>query len=263
MSTKTTTPAVATQPNGNGAKPARTANNSVIVRMAEKFQMDPVAFERTIKATCVPPGKAGEVTNEQFAAFLIVADQHGLNPLTKEIYAFPAKSGGIVPIVGIDGWYKLANGHPLYDGIQYHDEVDSQGLVISITARVYRKDRAHPIEATEYMRECHRSTEPWRQWPRRMLRHKATIQALRAAFGFAGIYDPDEAERIVEAHAVERVVETSAANLGELTERLEADRALPAKEEPRAVEVEFPSEEEAEQARGRQASFVGNEQEPD
>ena len=31
-----------------------------------------------------------------------------------------------------------------------------------------------------------------------MLRHKAMIQAARLAFGFTGIYDQDEAERIVE-----------------------------------------------------------------
>ena len=32
-----------------------------------------------------------------------------------------------------------------------------------------------------------------------MLRHKAMIQCARLAFGFGGIYDQDEAERIVEA----------------------------------------------------------------
>jgi hypothetical protein len=31
-----------------------------------------------------------------------------------------------------------------------------------------------------------------------MLRHKAMIQCARLAFGFAGIFDQDEAERIVE-----------------------------------------------------------------
>jgi hypothetical protein len=31
-----------------------------------------------------------------------------------------------------------------------------------------------------------------------MLRHKAMIQCARIAFGFGGIFDPDEAERIVE-----------------------------------------------------------------
>jgi hypothetical protein len=36
-----------------------------------------------------------------------------------------------------------------------------------------------------------------------MLRHKALIQCARVAFGFSGIYDPDEAERIVETISVD------------------------------------------------------------
>ena len=36
-----------------------------------------------------------------------------------------------------------------------------------------------------------------------MLRHKAMIQCARLAFGFAGIYDQDEAERIAEAAPIE------------------------------------------------------------
>ena len=39
---------------------------------------------------------------------------------------------------------------------------------------------------------------PWKTHPKRMLRHKAMIQCARLAFGFTGIYDQDEADRIVE-----------------------------------------------------------------
>ena len=46
----------------------------------------------------------------------------------------------------------------------------------------------------EYFAECKRNTDPWNQMPRRMLRHKAIIQCGRIAFGFSGIYDPDDAE---------------------------------------------------------------------
>jgi hypothetical protein len=35
-------------------------------------------------------------------------------------------------------------------------------------------------------------------WPKRMHRHKSLIQGARVAFGFAGIYDEDEAHRIIE-----------------------------------------------------------------
>jgi hypothetical protein len=49
------------------------------------------------------------------------------------------------------------------------------------------------------MNECKRNNaSPWQTHPKRMLRHKALIQCARLAFGFVGIYDQDEAERIVE-----------------------------------------------------------------
>jgi hypothetical protein len=62
---------------------------------------------------------------------------------------------------------------------------------------MYRKDRKHPVTVTEYLSECKRTTEPWKM-EHRMLRHKALIQAARYAFGFAGVYDEDEARNIIE-----------------------------------------------------------------
>ena len=59
-----------------------------------------------------------------------------------------------------------------------------------------RKDRSHPTIVTEYLAECKMTTEPWKKYPKRMLRHKAFIQCARMAFGFSGIYDEDEAHRI-------------------------------------------------------------------
>lgn len=165
---------------------------SVIQDMATRFGMDKRAFESTIRATCMPGNV--QVSNEQFAAFLLVAKQYDLNPLTKEIYAFPAKSGGIQPIVGIDGWCNIINSHPQLDGITFEDKM-LEGKLTAITCRINRKDREHPIECTEYLSECARDTQPWKQWPIRMLRHKALIQCARYAFGFSGIVEQDEAER--------------------------------------------------------------------
>lgn len=206
----------------------RTRSNSVVIRMAERFGMDRQAFERTLMATVVPGGKASP---EQVAAVLLVADQYHLNPLTKEIYAFPSKGGGIVPVVGVDGWIKLMNEHPAADGVELVENNDEKGALISVTATVYRKDRAHPIRVTEYFAECARGTDPWRQSPRRMLRHKALIQGLRVAFGFSGIYEPDEAERIVEAQQRERVIEASATTLSSLTDTLEAQAQVETEKE--------------------------------
>jgi phage recombination protein Bet len=167
---------------------------SLIDTMSAGYNMDPGAFAKTVRATCMPPNS----TDEEFAAFLLVAHQHGLNPVTREIYAFPKKGGGIQPIVGIDGWMTLINSHPQSDGIEFQDHFDEKGKLSAITCRIYRKDRQRPTEVTEYMAECLRPTEPWQKWPARMLRHKAAIQCARYAFGFAGIIDPEEAERSPE-----------------------------------------------------------------
>ena len=66
---------------------------------------------------------------------------------------------------------------------------------------IYRIDRSKPVVVREYLDEVMRSTSyvtPWDTHPKRMHRHKAEIQCARIAFGFAGIYDEDEAERIIE-----------------------------------------------------------------
>lgn len=166
---------------------------SVIGAMAAKFTMDPRRFEQTLRATVFPSNG----TPEQFAAFLLVARQYDLNPITKEIYAFPSK-GGIVPIVSIDGWLKLINSHPQFDGMEFEEHHDDKGELVSVTCKLWRKDRTKPIVVTEYLSECFRPTEPWKM-KHRMLRHKTLIQSARYAFGFAGVYDPDEGERIVIA----------------------------------------------------------------
>ena len=165
---------------------------SILLSMATKFGMEPAAFEQTVRATC----GCDKATKEQFAAFLLVANEYGLNPVTKEIYAFPTRGGGIQPIVGIDGWMTMANNHPAYDGITFVDRLGDDGQLLAITAQVHRKDRSHPVEVTEYLTECRQGTEPWKKWPARMLRHKSAIQAIRYAFGFSGIVDPDEADRM-------------------------------------------------------------------
>jgi phage recombination protein Bet len=171
-------------------------SRSVIGDMAHRFGMEPSNFEKVLRATVVPR----DCSPEQFAAFLLVAKQYNLNPITKEIYAFPARGGGIQPIVGIDGWIRIINDHEAMNGMEFRDRFgDDPKVPDAITCVIYRKDREHPTVVTEYMAECHRETDAWKKWPARMLRHKAAIQAARYAFGFSGIIDPDEYERGVGA----------------------------------------------------------------
>jgi len=134
--------------------------------------------------------------DEEFKACVMVANTYKLNPILKQIYAFPAKGGGIVPVVSIDGWIKLATGNSKYNGVEFVD-IRENGKLIAITCKIYVKEQSQPTCVTEYLAECEDKTKTtWVKWPYRMLRHKAYIQCARMAFGYAGIYDEDEAERI-------------------------------------------------------------------
>jgi phage recombination protein Bet len=156
--------------------------------MATKFSVEPDKLLGTLKSTVFKGA-----TNEELLALVVVSNSYGLNPLTKEIYAFPAKGGGIAPIVSIDGWIRMTNDHPQFDGMDLDVEFGDDGKPESATCKIYRKDRTHATSITEYYSECFRNTEPWKQCPARMLRHKALIQCARVAFGFSGVYDEDEA----------------------------------------------------------------------
>lgn len=172
-------------------KPTEQRRASLLEVMATKYHMDPQTFANTVRKTAMP----SNATNEEFAAFMMVAKEYNLNPILKEIHAFPKKGGGIQPIVSIDGWISLVNQHPQCDGYSFKWENDSKGEPISCECTMYRKDRTHPVIVEEYLAECYRATDPWKM-KHRMLRHKALMQAARYAFGFSGIVDQDEADAI-------------------------------------------------------------------
>lgn len=192
----------------NAVVKAPPASSSVLVRMAQRFGVDPEKMLGTLKATAF----RGDVSNEQMMALAVVADQYGLNPWTKEIYAFPDKHNGIVPVVGVDGWSRIINTHPQFDGMDFEEgPLNEKKIPEWIKCSMHRKDRGHPISVKEYLEEVYREpfktregktiATPWQSHPRRMLRHKAMIQCARLAFGFVGVYDEDEAQRIVEVQA--------------------------------------------------------------
>lgn len=178
--------------------------STALAQVANRLSVSEQELTDIVMNTVMPNG-GQRVTNDQFVSFMAVANEYKLNPLVKEIFAFPGKGGGIQPIVSIDGWLKIITNHPQFDGME-HEDILSDGKLVAIKCAIYRKDAKRPITVTEYMEECKRGTDTWKQWPARMLRHKATIQAGRYAFGISGIVDPDEADRIKESTAQEKEI---------------------------------------------------------
>ena len=136
---------------------------------------------------------------------LMLAERLGLDPLNNEIYAteFAPDSGKkarIVLVVGVDGWGKIINSHPQFDGMKFVESATGDDeLPLYIECTIYRKDRRVATSIREYMYEAHTGQGAWLTHPRRMLRHKAMVQCARACFGLGGVYEPDEAERVSSA----------------------------------------------------------------
>jgi phage recombination protein Bet len=207
-----------------------TTSNSLVARMAARFGVDQTKLLETLKATAFKV-RDGTVSNEQMMALLVVAEQYNLNPFTRELFAFPDKQNGIVPVVSVDGWARIINSNEKLDGIsfRYSEELIEPGGLDGLKYRVpewtecsiKRKDRAEPITIREYFEEVYRppfegtgrdgkpykKEGPWQSHPRRFMRHKTLIQCSRLAFSFAGIYDEDEAQRIVDVTSTAEVVE--------------------------------------------------------
>lgn len=192
---------------------------SLVKKFADAYGVEANKMLQTLTSTAFRQKGDQQITNEQMMALLIVADQYKLNPFTKEIYAFPDKNAGIVPIVGVDGWSRIINQHEAFDGMKFTaaDEkvqIDEHHRPAPeyITCTIYRKDRSHPIEVTEYLDEVYgppfikNNTAykgPWQTHTKRFLRHKAMIQCARLAFGFVGIFDQDEGQQIIEGQKSE------------------------------------------------------------
>lgn len=137
-----------------------------------------------------------QATNAELAIVTGVCATYGLNPLVKECAAF-VSGGKLSVVVMVDGWYKMVNRRPEFDGVEFDDKFDDKGNLLSITCRMFIKGRERPVCVTEYMSECRDpKSSVWQKWPARMLRHKAYIQCARMAFGISEVIDDDEASRI-------------------------------------------------------------------
>lgn len=215
---------------------------SLVRKFADKFSIDERKLLDILKATAFRQRDGLEITDEQLAALLIVADQYNLNPFTKEIYAFPDRQNGIVPVVGVDGWARIINDHPQCDGFEFVEseertKFEGKDVPVSMEVVLYRKDRSHPTRIRESFQEVVRGTPPWKSHPSRMLRHKTLIQGARIAFGFSGIFDEDEAQRVIDARDAQVVPAGESDVARSASERMR--RQLTAQHSPQSVPLDM------------------------
>jgi phage recombination protein Bet len=177
---------------------------SIVDRSVQRSGLSYDSFVRLIIQSAL--SRLSIWTQADLDRLLLLAERLGLDPLNNEIYATEispdsGKKARIVFVVGVDGWSKIINSHPQFDGMKFVESAPGDDeLPLYFECTIFRKDRKVATSIREYMYEAHTGQGAWLTHPRRMLRHKAMVQCARICFGLSGIYEPDEAIRIESAH---------------------------------------------------------------
>jgi phage recombination protein Bet len=174
---------------------------SIVDRSVQRSGLSYDSFVRLIIQSAL--SRLSIWTQADLDRLLLLSERLGLDPLNNEIYATEispdsGKKARIVYVVGVDGWSKVINSHPQFDGMKFVESAPGDDeLPLYFECTIFRKDRKVATSIREYMYEAHTGQGAWLTHPRRMLRHKAMIQCARICFGLSGIYDSDEAHRVV------------------------------------------------------------------
>lgn len=167
-----------------------------LARVTSQPECDRLGMPRTMeewRAHVAPFVPAGTSPGDALA-FARLCSHYGLDPVLRQVYPMRDRLGRLVPVVGVDGWARLAREHPDCEGWTFAERRADDGALVAITCIMRVRGWTEPMEVTEYLSECRRDTPPWAAAPARMLRHKSLIQAARYAFGLGGIADEDDAD---------------------------------------------------------------------
>jgi len=127
-------------------------------------------------------------TDAQLKMFIEVCKATGLNPFLKEIWFVPA----VGVMAGRDGYLRVANEHPQFDGMSTTVERDEKGIPLKATCSVWRKDRGHPITCEAWYSEYRKNSNVWQTYPSAMISKVAEVLALKRSFAINGIVTEEE-----------------------------------------------------------------------
>lgn len=144
-------------------------------------------------------------TDAEFKMFIEVCKSTGLNPFLKEIWcAVPMKDGqrsqygAVLIMAGRDGYLRVANDHPAFDGIETRVERDEKTKTpIKAVCTVWRKDRTHPTICEAYYSEYYKpgyggKPSIWDTYKSAMIGKVAEVLALKRSFSINGVVTEEE-----------------------------------------------------------------------
>jgi hypothetical protein len=184
----------------NTKQPETTSLDALIKRALDRSGMTYATFVRSVTQNAF--GSLNVWSEADLERLLLTCEAMGLSPVGRDIYAVRQEGQGpeVVLAVGLDGWARVVNRHPEFDGMEFTESPERiDGVPAWIGFTIHRRDRRVALTVKEYLCECKRDSGAWQTHPRRMLRHRALVQCARLSFELPtslGVYDPDEAERV-------------------------------------------------------------------
>lgn len=151
-------------------------------------------------------------TDIELRYFISVCKSVGLNPLTKEIWCIKDQRSNLLVFAGRDGMLAYAQRNPAFGGIRSCDVCENdeftldminpqnnthrinaknRGKILGAYAIVFRKG-GEPTIAYVNFDEYNRGASAWKTHPAAMIRKVAETQALKMAFGMAGVQSEHE-----------------------------------------------------------------------
>lgn len=194
----------------------KAAELEVFKRSVSRSGMSPESFVKALTQTSLSSLAVwGQVDLE---LLLLSSERFGVNPVGREIFLIRSDDrpdDAPMVVLGVDGWSHVLNSHKQFAGMQFIESDQLvEGVPTWIECTLHRWDRRVPTSVREYFDEVRGVSQPWLTHPRRMLRHKALVQCARLAFGFVGVYDHDEAQRITSNNATtDHRTETGASSI--------------------------------------------------
>jgi len=138
---------------------------------------------------------AGNCTDTEFQLLMYMANQYGLDPLLKQIWAVKFGDSPAQIYAGRDGFLEIAHRSGQFNGMKSWCEYDEKNKPVKGKCIVYRKDMEHPFETEVLFSEYTTGKNLWASKPSIMIIKVAESVCLRKAFSVSGIYAPEEMDK--------------------------------------------------------------------
>ena len=155
---------------------------------------------------------AEKANDDEFRMFMHLSKSYGLDPFNGEIFFWKMKGKPTI-MTSRDGYLKIADRHPSYDGLVSdvvrandvfkrdrdgieHEYGADRGTIKGAYALVYRKDRRYPVYVFAPFKEYNAGTRVWASYPSAMILKVAESMSLKRAFTVSGLVSREEMDVI-------------------------------------------------------------------